>query len=141
MKVVLDANVLISAAIANGASNRILLAWLDHEPFQLLLCPRLLDEVSEVLTTRPRLRKWISPDAAQTYIEHLATLAGTLPDPGPGHPITRDPDDDYVVWFARQHAADFIVSGDADLLEWEEQKPRVIPPAQFEAILDRSGSE
>lgn len=33
MKVVLDANVLISAAIANGASNRIVLAWLDYEPF------------------------------------------------------------------------------------------------------------
>ena len=33
---------------------------------------------------------------------------------------------------------DYIVSGDADLLEWDEQHPPVIPPAEFEARLSQS---
>ncbi len=57
------------------------------------------------------------------------------PDPAPGPTLTRDPDDDYVIHLARAHNADFIVSGDTDLLEWDEQDPPVIPPAEFEKRL------
>ena len=52
--------------------------------------------------------------------------------------MTRDPNDDYVVHLARAHWGDFIVSGDADLLEWQEQNPPVIPPADFEVRLSQS---
>jgi predicted nucleic acid-binding protein len=50
--------------------------------------------------------------------------------------LTRDPDDDDLIHVARVHNADFIVSGDADLLEWQEQRPPVISPAEFDARLD-----
>ena len=53
--------------------------------------------------------------------------------------MTRDPDDDYVIHLARAHSAEVIVSGDADLLEWVEQDPPVIRPAEFETRLSRSG--
>lgn len=49
--------------------------------------------------------------------------------------LTRDPDDDYVVALAREHAADVIVSGDKDLLEWQEQRPPVVTPTEFEEML------
>lgn len=39
---------------------------------------------------------------------------------------TRDPDDDYLVALAREHNADYIVTGDKDLLEWPEQRPPVV---------------
>jgi predicted nucleic acid-binding protein len=45
---------------------------------------------------------------------------------------------DYVIRLARAHNAEVIVSGDADLPEWDEQDPPVIPPAEFEARLSRS---
>lgn len=52
----------------------------------------------------------------------------------PGPPaLTRDPDGDYVIHLAQAHDVDYIVSGYADLLEWNEQDPPVIPPAEFEA--------
>ena len=41
----------------------------------------------------------------------------------------------YVIHLARQHGADFIVTGDADLLEWPGQDPPVMPPAGFEEHL------
>jgi hypothetical protein len=43
-----------------------------------------------------------------------------------------------MIHLARTHEADFIVSGDADLLEWDEHDLLVIPPAEFETRLSRS---
>jgi putative PIN family toxin of toxin-antitoxin system len=138
MRVVLDANVLISAAISEGPSHRIVQSWLQDQTFELVICDRLLGEVRSVLTERPRLRKWISLEGAELYVTTLATVADVQPDPGPGPALTRDPDDDYIIHIARAHDADFIVSGDADLLEWDEQDPPVIPPVEFEARLIES---
>jgi predicted nucleic acid-binding protein len=68
----------------------------------------------------------------------VATLADVRPDPAPVPALTRDFDDDCVVYLARAHGAEVIVSGDADLLEWDEQDPPVVPPAEFETRLSRS---
>ena len=138
MRVVLDANVLISAAISEGPSHRIVHGWLRDQTFELVICDRLLGEVRSVLIERIRLRKWISVEAAGLYVRTLATAADVRPDPALGPELTRDADDDYVIHLARAHDAGFIVSGDADLLEWDEQDPPVIPPAEFEARLSRS---
>lgn len=138
MRVVLDANVLISAAISEGPSHRIVQGWLRDQTFELVTCDQLLGEVRSVLTERPRLRKWISMEAAERYLGTLATIADVRPDPAPGPALTRDPDDDYVIHLARAHNAEVIVSGDADLLEWDEQDPPVIPPAEFETRLSGS---
>ena len=101
MRVVLDANVLVSAAISGGPSHRIVQAWLRDQTFELVICDRLLGEVRSVLTERPRLRKWISIEAAGLYVDTLATIADVQPDPAPGPALTRDPDDDYVIHLAR----------------------------------------
>ncbi|HSF86670.1 MAG TPA: putative toxin-antitoxin system toxin component, PIN family [Acidimicrobiia bacterium] len=138
MRVVLDANVLISAAISEGPSHRIVQGWLQDQPFELVICDRLLGEVRSVLTERPRLRKWISLEGAELYVTTLTTVADVQPDPDPGPALTRDPDDDYVIHLARAHNAEVIVSGDADLLEWDEQDPPVIPQAEFETRLRKS---
>ena len=138
MRVVLDANVLVSAAINRGPSHRIVQGWLRDQTFELVDCDQLQGEVRSVLTERPRLRKWISMEAAGLYVDTLTTVADVRPDPAPGPALTRDPDDDYVIHLARVHDAEVMVSGDADLLEWDEQDPPVIPPAEFETRLRRS---
>lgn len=57
MRVVLDTNVFVSAAISTGAPHRILQDWLARRPFELIMCPQLLAEVTEVMTERPKLRQ------------------------------------------------------------------------------------
>jgi uncharacterized protein len=138
MRAVLDANVLVSAAISEGPSHRIVQAGLQGQAFELVICDQLLGEVRSVFTDRPRLRKWISLEAADLYVTTLVTIADVQPDPPSGPALTRDPDDDYVIYLARSSNADLIVSGDADLLEWAEQDPPVVPPAVFEATLSQS---
>ena len=83
MRAVLDANVLVSAPIARGASHRLVQAWLRDETFELVICGRLSGEVRSVLTERPRLQKWISLDSAEQYVKALATVADVQPDQAP----------------------------------------------------------
>jgi putative PIN family toxin of toxin-antitoxin system len=131
MKVVIDANVFISAAIQIGPSHRIIKEWLQNDSFEIIMCNQLLQEIYDVLILRDRLRKWISIEHAHEFVEMISTLINLESDPINSPSILRDRDDDFLVDLARIHDADFIVSGDKDLLEWVEQRPRVISPSLF----------
>jgi putative PIN family toxin of toxin-antitoxin system len=132
MRVVLHANVWVSAAIRTGPAHRIVQAWLaGSAAFEVVICPTLIAEVDDVLTQRPRMRKWIALDVAERYVETLRVLADVVSDPVEVEATTRDVDDDYLVALAREHGADYIVTGDKDLLEWPEQRPPVLTPAAF----------
>ena len=110
-----------------------MMSWLaGAAEFELVMCPTLLAEVREVLTARPRLRKWITLDDSTLFVDAIATLGDLVDDPLLISPATRYHGDDYLVAFARGHNVDVIVSGDNDLLEWEAQTPPVVTPAQFE---------
>lgn len=134
MRVVLDANFLISAVIQAGPSYRIVSSWLDAADLDVVICPAVLTEVEEVLG-RPRLQKRIEPELAQLFLATVRRIATLVDDPVSIVAATRDPDDDYLVALARQHQADYIVTGDKDLLEWDDQVPPAITPAAFEAML------
>ena len=135
MKVVLDANVLVSAAIQTGPSYRLVARWLDQGDLEVVICPVLLAEVEDVLD-RPRLRQRVDPELAQLYMATVRRIADVVTDPAPIAATTRDADDDYLVALAREHGVDWIVTGDKDLLEWEDQTPPVITPAVFEQMLE-----
>ena len=135
MRVVLDTNVFVSAAISTGAPHRVVQAWLDRRPFDVVMCPELLAEVTEVMTERPKLRRWLSLDDARAFVDRLATETVMVDDPASVESMTRDQDDDYLIALARDQEADFLVSGDLDLLEWEGDDPAVISPADLEEIL------
>ena len=134
IRVVLDANVFVSSAIQRGASYRIVQSWLAGDAFDLIVSKGVLAEVEDVLT-RPRLSKRITVDDALAYVRATRTLADVVEDAVVIEALTRDPDDDYIVALAREHGADVIVSGDKDLLEWQEQRPPVVTPATFEQML------
>lgn len=133
MLVVIDANVFVSAAIQRGASHRIIESWLSGSAdFEDVMCPRLLGEIREVLTTRPRLRNWISLENATLFVDTVETIVDLVDDPDTVETETRDSNDDYLIALARTHDVDVIVSGDKDLLDWEGQRPPVMTPARFE---------
>ncbi len=117
IRVVLDANVFVSAAIQRGASSRIVQRWLTGDAFELIVGEGVLAEVEGVLT-RPRLTKRISVDDALSYVRAIRTLADVVEDAVVIESLTRDSDDDYIVALAREHGAAVVVSGDKDLLEW-----------------------
>ncbi len=129
MRAVLDPNVLISALLSpHGAPARILLSWLLGE-FELIVCPRLLDEVERALGY-PKLRRRIDPEDTRRFVDLIAARAVSAPDPeDPPSVRSRDPDDDYLIALAAQERA-VIVSGDGHLLNLEGEIP-VFTPASF----------
>ena len=139
VRVVIDANVFVSAAIGRGPSTRLIDQWMSGQAsFELIICPRLIGEISDVLD-RPRLRKRISAEDARGFVEVISILPNQVPDPSEIAVATRDADDDYLVALAREHDAKWIVTGDDDLLEWNQQQPSTISPAAFEKwLLERT---
>lgn len=135
MKVVVDANVFVSATIRTGPSHRLVQAWLERQAFELIVCPRLLAEIDDVLA-RSRLRRWLDADTATRFVSTIRLTADVKPDPPEHAATTRDPDDDYLISLGRAHGVDYIVTGDKDLLDWPGQRPPTITPAAFERLLD-----
>jgi putative PIN family toxin of toxin-antitoxin system len=112
IRVVLDANVLVSAALARDPappSVRAFDALLD-ERIEAVGCPALLGEVAAVLG-RERLRRYLSIEEARRFVADLAGVMTLAADPAPPHPaVCRDPGDDYLVALAvYQRIADEVL--------------------------------
>jgi putative PIN family toxin of toxin-antitoxin system len=135
MRVVLDTNVFVSAAIQNGASHRIVQHLIRENSDQLIICDDILSEIRDVLLSRPRLRKWISLDDAELYVEMLQLRFNFLANPTEIIPISRDSDDDYILALAQHERADFVISGDKDLLVLRVPEFHIITPAEFVIVL------
>lgn len=136
MKVVLDTNVLVSAAIQNGASYQILQKLFLSSSVELIICNEILAELREVLTSRPRLRKWIALDDAEGYLEMLQIRFDFVRDPYDIIPVSRDSNDDFLLALARQEQVDYIVSGDKDLLVLQDIGISILSPAEFIKVLN-----
>jgi putative PIN family toxin of toxin-antitoxin system len=141
IRVVLDANVLVSAALASDSaapSVRAFDALLD-ERIEVIGCPALLGEVASVLG-RDRLRRYLSIEEARRFVADLAGVMTLAADPPPPYPaVCRDPDDDYLVALARAAVVDALVTGDRDLLELEDIGVAVITPRELVERLADAG--
>jgi len=137
VKAVLDTNVLVSGLIAaQGAPRQILDAWLADQ-FVLVTCLYLAEELVHVLSY-PRITERVHLDEQElgtilaALLDKAEVTSGHLKLPG----VTRDPKDDAVVACAEEGAADYIVSGDQDLLVLGAyQGIRILTPRQFAELL------
>jgi putative PIN family toxin of toxin-antitoxin system len=135
VRVVLDPNVLVSAAIsAAGPPRLIVTSWVE-ERIEVVVSPALLDEAREVLA-RPKFRRWISNALATEFVDGLAQDALIVDDPPALPGVSPDRDDDYLVALARAAGADYLVSGDRHLLDLTDPEPPVLSPRQFLEMLD-----
>lgn len=133
MRAVLDANVLVSAALSQaGAPAALLERWLLGE-FELVVSKGLLAEVERALAY-PKIRARLPADAAAGFVSLLLELAEFADDPEQGSTIrSRDPGDDYLVALAAAQRAT-LVSGDAHLLALAEVIPVVSPRAFLDSM-------
>ena len=128
MRLVIDPNVLVSGSFSSGATGQLVDRWLTDRPFELIVSPLLLAELEEVLL-RPKFRRWLDEDTAHSYIDRLRSEATPAKDPEIVPAVTRDPTDDYLVALAREVRADYLVSGDLDLLQLADPSPPVVNPS------------
>ena len=95
------------------------------------MCLELHEEIAEVQLQREKIRKWLTVDEAQKFLDAIRALVDFAPHPLVEDVGLRDSADSYIVALARQEHCDFIVTGDRDLLEWAEQMPPCLTPKEF----------
>jgi putative PIN family toxin of toxin-antitoxin system len=134
-RVVLDAGVLVAAAIApRGICGRLLDAALEDR-FVIVASPMLLGELARVLM-RPKFRRYLTEREARQIVAEITQLVELQPE-APALPgITPDAKDDYLVALARAIEADYLISGDAHLTELIDSQPPVLTPRSFLELLD-----
>jgi len=140
MRVIADANVLVSAALTRSpqAPSALTLDAALTGRIELITSPHLLQEIAMVLA-RPRLRKYLSTQEAHRYITDLAAQTNLTADPPGPHPaLCRDPHDDYLLALAATTSAELLVTGDLDLLSIDpgQLTVQIITPRQ---LVDRLG--
>jgi putative PIN family toxin of toxin-antitoxin system len=137
LRVVADPGVLVSAVLASaGPPAQIVDRWRSGE-FDLVVSPKLLAELEEVLL-RPKFHGVVAEGDAAAYVDALAAEAVLVADPENVERVTADPDDDYLVALAVAAGADALVSGDAHLTELIDAPVPVITPRQLLERLERA---
>lgn len=133
LRVVLDTNVLLSG-IAYPASipGKIMAAW-RHGAIEVLLSVYILDELRRVL---PRLshRHGMSEADIDDLVDILSIQCEVIEPATEATPDLRDPKDRPVLGTlltaVQASTADYLITGDKDLLVMSDRYP-IISPAQF----------
>lgn len=141
-RAILDTNLLISYLLdptGDGPPARVVRGAFTGE-FVLMVSPQLLSELRRKVATKPYLVERISESRLNSFVRHLPSFAELHDDAETLYPtITRDRKDDYLVTNAVVFHADYLVSGDHDLLDLggEFEGVRIVSPARFVALLDQ----
>lgn len=128
LRVVLDTNVLVSGlAYPGSVPGRIVSIW-RQGGLDVVLSRYILDEVARVL---PRLSRIdLSAREIRDLVDSLMFLADIVEPDAEVDASLRDPGDQQVLATLRVSRADYLITGDKDLLALAERYP-ILTPAAF----------
>jgi len=130
MRVLIDSNILISAAYKKGSTPHLAYQKAVDPPHQGLLCEQSLEELRRVYS-----RKF--PDKIQIFERFIATMLSAVevisvpPCPHPDEDAIRDVKDRPILRAAIKAEADILLTGDKDFLESTITQPKIMTAAKF----------
>lgn len=131
MKAVFDTNVLVAAFVSEGVCSK-LLTRARKGQFHLFISPFILQEFERVLIRKIAVPKGGAKDAVRLVSEAADVI---LHPPELQAPICRDSNDDEVLACSLAAEADYLVTGDIDLLDLRSfQNTLIISPRDFESL-------
>lgn len=137
MRVIIDTNLWISCLI--GKKLHKLRDAITKRDVEFVICNEFLSELSDVIS-RPKLQKYYSESDMRALLNFLDEEGACYDGPIGELSLCRDPKDDYLLELAIISSADFIVTGDKDLLELERVgRTLIITPMDFDLILHNTG--
>ena len=129
-RVVLDTNVLISAALRRDGRPRAVIDVVRKERGVLLFSDETFDELQTRLLL-PKFDRYVDREGRAVYLAQLEAVSEWVPIAG-AKLGCRDPDDDMLLETALMGAADCLVTGDRDLLEMSPfQNIPILSPTGF----------
>ena len=135
MKIVLDTNVYASAFLFGGKPRRIVEHALEGK-YEICLSEAMLIELEGVLR-RPKFG--LDPEIVRTLIIAITEIPEMVVPLRRHRIVKSDPEDNMIIDCAAAAGADFIVSGDAHLLDLGKfGKTGILNPDEFIAALKLS---
>ena len=132
VKVIFDTNVWISFLI--GKRLRKLKRHIADGSIVIITTEQLLTEI-QMVTKREKLKKYFPQDSVIELLELLDTIAQRV-EVKPTHFINRDPKDNFLLDLIDSSKADYLVTGDKDLLMHNPFKTaKILTPVEFEKEL------
>ena len=110
VRVVLDTNVVVAAALSRRGASSKLLGLLAEDRFEIALTLPLYLEYEDVLQRDRILSRGIDPEAARELCEDLGAVAKAQVVHFVWRPWLRDPDDDMVLEAAVASGSRYIVT-------------------------------
>lgn len=131
MKTVFDTNVLIAAFLTEGLCSGLMIRA-RKQPFSLVLCEDIISEFESILRKKFKIT---SADVSEISAIVSEAASEIIHDLSPVPNICRDPNDNMIIACAVDAQADYIVTGDEDLLILKKYKDIIIlNPRNFEAL-------
>jgi|SRR5258708_7121931 putative PIN family toxin of toxin-antitoxin system len=128
LRVVLDTNVLVSGlAYPGSVPGRIVSVW-RQGGLDVVLSRYVLDEMSRVLPRLARIR--LSVGEIRNLVDSFMFLADIVEPDGRQDESLRDLADQQVLGTLLASKADYLITGDKDLLALAEKYP-IVTPAMF----------
>jgi putative PIN family toxin of toxin-antitoxin system len=140
IRVVLDTNVFVSALLIPDSPPARILEFALKGNLRLVMSPGIIKEIGSVFNY-PRLKKSmkkhrLSDGEVADAILQLLKIAIITPGAEIASGTSRDPADDMVLSCAVEGQADFIVSGDQDLIKLESYEGvKIVTPSAFLKII------
>ncbi|MBN1767527.1 MAG: putative toxin-antitoxin system toxin component, PIN family [Prolixibacteraceae bacterium] len=132
VKVIFDTNVWISFFIGRRLAN--IKQYISDGSITIITAEQLLTEI-KIVTNREKIKKYFPKDSVIELIELLETIAKKV-EIKPTHFINRDPKDNFLLDLIDYSKADYLVTGDKDLLALNPFKTaKILTPAEFEKEL------
>jgi uncharacterized protein len=139
VRVLCDTNLFISYLLTPERAG--VVATIVQAAFQnrytLILPEDVVQELIAVTRAKSYLSSRISLQTVTVFVQVLQELAEYLPAVAEAiPPVSRDPKDDYLLVLALIGRADYLVTGDEDLLSLKQvETVTILRPSEFAALL------
>jgi uncharacterized protein len=112
---------------------------ISDQTITIIVTSQLLTEI-KMVTSREKLKKYFSKQSVTDLIDLLETIGENV-ETKPTHLISRDSKDNFLFDLIDFSNADFLVTGDKDLLEHNPFKTaKILTPTEFEKVIEKIGS-
>lgn len=140
MKVLLDTNVYVSYILAPerpGVIETVVATCLSADEVVLLVPAEQVAELTHTLTNKPYFRAHVSQAVIDRFVAQLEALINLQPVEDIAS-YSRDPKDDYLITYGVVNEADYLVTGDKDLLILTQVGTmQIVSPSQLLIILQK----
>jgi putative PIN family toxin of toxin-antitoxin system len=136
IRVVLDTNVFVSALLVPDSPPARILEFALKGNLRLIVSPGIIKEI-DLVFNYPKIKRslkkhGLTNSEVENTILHVLKVATITPGAEIASGVSQDPADDMVLSCAVEGQADFIISGDHDLIRLESYEGvRIVTPSTF----------